>query len=95
MKIYISKIGLKLKTFRCFTYSEDPHFLDANQWKKLIKKYLPQLKEFVFHYHEIVESPEYLGERNQFLSSFWIERQWQLEIQMKDNFIIYQIFRYE
>jgi hypothetical protein len=98
-EIYIIKIGLKLKTFRCFTLSEDLRFLDAIQWEELIKKYLPQLKEFVFQYREYADdeyqSPEYLGEPNQFLSPFWIERQWEFQVQFERNYIIYAIYPYE
>jgi hypothetical protein len=98
-EIYISKIGLKLKTFRCFTLSEDLYFLDAIRWEELIKKYLPQLKEFVFQYREYADneyqSPEYIGKQNQFISSFWIERQWEFQVQFDRNYIIYAIYPYE
>jgi hypothetical protein len=98
-EIFITKIGFKLKAFRCFTLSEDLHFLDAIQWEELIKKYLPQLKEFTFQYREYADdeyqSPEYLGEPNQFISSFWIERQWEYQVEFERNYIIYAIYRYE
>lgn len=76
-EMFITKIDSKLKMLSFITYSEDIDYLDANRWEKLIMKYFPQLKEFYFQYDESLDfenkSTIYLGQPNEFASSFWIE----------------------
>jgi hypothetical protein len=98
-EIFISQFNAKLKDLTCITLSEDVLYFDATRWEEIIRKYLPDLKRFYFLYYEHIDSeyqPEtYLGEPDQFLSSFWIERQWGYEIIIEHQSIMYLISTYE
>ncbi|CAF1303628.1 unnamed protein product [Rotaria sordida] len=77
-EIFIRKICSKLKILRVNIQSRDITFLNAYRWEKLILQFLPQLEEFYLRYYERVGSvykyPIYNEGSNQFISSFWIER---------------------
>ncbi len=98
-QIFISQIQWKLKFLYITTESRDVAYFDANRWEELILKYLPHLKVFHLQYDEFTceenESPLYLGEPNQFTSSFWIERQWLFEAEIDYDRIIYSVCPYK
>ncbi|CAF4258220.1 unnamed protein product [Rotaria sp. Silwood2] len=78
-EIFIRKVCSKLKILRVNTRSPDIAFLNAYRWEKLILQSLPQLEEFHLRYYErggsVYKYSIYNGGPNQFISSFWIERQ--------------------
>ncbi len=94
-EIFMSKIYSKLKVLSVFSSSNDITYLNANRWETLICNYLPQLEKFYFKYYlrfdDHDNTPEYLGERNQFNSSFWIKRQWILDAKIDFPNIVYSI----
>jgi hypothetical protein len=98
-EIFMSKIHSKLKILSFTTDCEDLDYLDANRWEKFILKYLPQLQEFYLRYYASFgcdsEDRIYRGKPNQFISSFWIERQWILEVKDEPEEIIYSIRPYK
>jgi len=98
-EIFINKLYAKLKFLYVKTDSQDITYLVANRWEHLILQYLPQLERFCLQYHEYIDDdfifPTYLGEVNQFTSSFWIERQWLLEVEIDFEYIIYSIQSYK
>ncbi|CAF1443219.1 unnamed protein product [Rotaria sordida] len=97
-EIFIRKICSKLKILRVNIQSRDITFLNAYRWEKLILQFLPQLEEFYLRYYERVGSvykyPIYNEGSNQFISSFWIERQWIFEAEINSESIIYLIRPY-
>ncbi|CAF4973866.1 unnamed protein product, partial [Rotaria sp. Silwood1] len=97
-EIFIRKICSTLKILHINIYSQDIAFLDAYQWEKLILKSLPQLEKFYLRYYEradrVYKYPIYNGEPNQFISSFWIERQWVFEAEINSESIIYLVHPY-
>ncbi len=99
LEIFLSKFPLKLKIFSLTTLTEDMNYLNANQWKYFILKYLPNLKKFYLHYsvyYDRNDQPQsYNYEKDQFISSFWIEQKWIYEIKIGFDQIIYSICPYE
>ncbi|CAF4431248.1 unnamed protein product, partial [Rotaria magnacalcarata] len=73
-------------------------YLDANRWEELILTKLPQLAKFDFRYSayfaDDYDTPSYFGQPNQFISPFWLERRWILEIEVEFENVIYVIRPY-
>jgi hypothetical protein len=78
---------------------EDTTYLDANRWERFILENLPQLEKFYLkynaHFEDNYETPIYFGERDQFISSFWLERQWILEVEIEFDNLVYSIHPYK
>jgi len=100
-EIFISKLDAKLKVFTFATLSEDILYFDAVRWEEIILKYLPyvQVKQFCVLYNEYINydyaSPTHLGELDQFISPFWIERQLGYEVKTERECITYTICAYK
>ncbi|CAF1363935.1 unnamed protein product [Rotaria sordida] len=96
---FISKLNSKIKILSLTTLVEDITYLDANRWEKFILTKLPQLEKFYFKYsayfEENYETPMYFGQCDQFISSFWLQRQWILETEIEFENIIYSISPYK
>ena len=93
---FIKNIYCKLKFLYFNVTCNDLTCFDANQWEKLIQIYLPELKIFYLTYDEPVEYQNKIinnsQQINQFFSSFWIERQTILDIEIDKKHIKY-VFR--
>jgi hypothetical protein len=67
-------------------YHTGSDYLDANDWKQLIKQRLPYLRTFDYEYHEEFLTDyedDYFHTRiNRFTSQFWIKHQWFFEFGM-------------
>ncbi|CAF4174433.1 unnamed protein product [Rotaria sordida] len=98
-EIFINKLNSKLKILSLTTIVEDIAYLDANRWEKFILTKLPQLEKFYFkyttHFEENMQPSMYFGKRDQFISLFWIERQWILETEIEFDNLIYSIRPYK
>ncbi|CAF1529473.1 unnamed protein product, partial [Rotaria sp. Silwood1] len=98
-EIFISKLNSKIKILSLTTIFEDIAYLDANRWENFILTKLPQLEKFYFKYSayfaEDYQTPMYSGQRDQFISSFWLQRGWILDIEVEDENIIYSIRPYQ
>jgi len=75
------------------------NYLNDDRWEKFILKYLSQLEKFYLQYTflpKLNSSKKHIGKSNLFNSSFWIQRQWIFEIEIRFNSIIYSIhpFKY-
>lgn len=81
----IKKVSAQLRLLRYHPLS-DLNYLDAYRWERLISQHMPYLHTFQFTYHHAVfdlsENPSYRAFVNQFVSKFWIERRWLLNIQL-------------
>ncbi|CAF3010619.1 unnamed protein product [Rotaria sp. Silwood2] len=77
---------------------DDTNYLDADLWEQLISRYIPQLEKFYLQYNWIFdhdyEYPENPATEDQFISSFWIERQWTFESKVKNMSIEYFVCPY-
>jgi hypothetical protein len=98
-EIFIRQIRPKLKILRLDITLDDGIYLDARRWEQLILHHLPELEKFYFKYFDSVikhlQSRRYPKLANQFLSSFWIERQRILEAETDDETIVYSIRAYK
>ncbi|CAF4217004.1 unnamed protein product [Rotaria sp. Silwood2] len=98
-QIFINNLNSKIKFLSLTTVVEDINYLDANRWENFILTKLPQLEKFYFKYsaylEENYETPIYLGYRDQFISSFWLQRRWILDIEFEFENIIYSIRPYQ
>ncbi|CAF1351916.1 unnamed protein product [Rotaria sordida] len=98
-EIFISKLNSKIKILSLTTIFEDIAYLDANRWENFILTKLPQLEKFHFKYSvylaEDYQTPIYVGQRDQFVSSFWLQRGWILGIEIEIENIIYSIRPYQ
>ena len=79
LEILIQHMACPLETFKigsCY----DQTYYDADRWKQLIVKHLPQLRDLEFHYATtLTDGTVTLPDTHsfdQFHSSFWIKRQW-------------------
>ncbi|CAF1157609.1 unnamed protein product [Adineta steineri] len=96
LKLFMKKILIpKLEFLRVNVEYNDIVCFNANHWEELICKNFPHLKKFYLKYPEdyhrecvILKNSTQL---KQFFSSFWIERQWLLNIEINDSSIIYAI----
>ena len=95
---------LRIKEHKSKDYSE------ADDWEKLITRYIPYLRSFNYEYHEYDpfdnDNISFFMEINQFTSPFWIQHQWffQFTIHMNDKhvsgsiqpyrYIYYRLFDY-
>ena len=98
-EIFIKKLNSKLNFLSFTTIVEDTDYLDANRWEEFVLKNLPQLKKFYLKYSARFEENYpitiYLGKRDQFNSSFWIERQWILGTEIELDSVVYLIHPYK
>ncbi len=94
---FISQKYTKLKVLRLVC--DDRDCLDAHRWEELISQYLPELEALHLKcFHSIdddLQSPRYPERRNQFFSSFWIERQWILEAEADSEIIVCSVHPYK
>ena len=78
--------------------AQDITFLNAYRWKRLILNNFSQLEKFYLKYYDRMDNnnqyPIYSGEVNQFSSSFWIERNWIFDVEIKFMDIAYIIRPY-
>jgi hypothetical protein len=98
-EIFIKKLPSKLKVLSFASLSEDMTYLDANRWEKFILKYQPNLEKFYLKYSVFYDNkhrpPAYHGNKNEFISPFWIDRQWIYEAEIESYEIIYSIRPYK
>ncbi|CAF4243927.1 unnamed protein product [Rotaria sp. Silwood2] len=95
-EIIIRKIDVKLKVLRVKVQSQDITFLVAHRWEKLILESLPHLEEFYLQYIENFNREyHYPGVPDQFISSFWIKRQWTFEVEIDHESINYFVRPYK
>ncbi|CAF4195506.1 unnamed protein product, partial [Rotaria magnacalcarata] len=92
---FIKNILWKLKVLYINFEYEDIKCFDANRWEELFRQYLPQLKNIYLTYYERINYEHKIlknaGQLNQFFSSFWIERQTMVKIEIHDKYIKYVI----
>jgi len=98
-EILISKIDAKLKILRLYILFNNRVYLDAHRWEQLILQYLTGLEKFYLKYFDFIteyfETQRYSERKNEFFSSFWIERQWILEAETDVEVTIYSIRPYK
>ncbi|CAF5018528.1 unnamed protein product [Rotaria sp. Silwood1] len=91
--------NLSLKVLYYTTRSQDVTFLETNRWEQLFQRYFPRLEKFHFQYYRPLDfeyiSPIYPEDPNPFISSFWIERKWILEAEMRSFEVVYSIRPYK
>jgi len=92
-EIFIKNIYSKLKILYVTFLYQDITFLHAYRWEQLILRYLSQLEKFSLKYYEC-RYPLYTGGRNQFISSFWIERKLIFQVEINENNILYLVCPY-
>ncbi|CAF1186455.1 unnamed protein product [Rotaria sp. Silwood1] len=96
---FIKKVFFcKLKVLYLNIEYEDMTCFDAHRWEQLIRQYLPQLKKFYLTYYEPIQYEYKIinnsGQLNQFFSSFWIEQQSIMEIEIHNKHTKYVIRPY-
>ncbi|CAF0933211.1 unnamed protein product [Adineta steineri] len=92
---FLSQISCKLTNLCLTTEIEDMKYLDANHWENFLLENYSQLKIFqlkCYAKHNHILDPVKI---NQFLTSFWIERRWVLEINVSPVHFLYSITPYK
>jgi hypothetical protein len=101
-EIFIKQIGSQLQVLRVTT-SKNVEYLNGHRWEQLIVQSMPHLRIFDFKY-EINFGASECGTDDvrivEFISTFWIERQWICEFNIQiddweDKFIIFSIHPYK
>ena len=94
-EMFIRHLQPPLKVLYFINRSPDINYLDAHRWERFLRQYFPRLEKFSLRCYEFVNKNERLSkfpfQPNQFLSSFWIERKWLMEIEMEDDEILYSV----
>ncbi|CAF1152145.1 unnamed protein product [Adineta steineri] len=75
MKLFLSKISLRLKILRIKTFDNDDYF-HAEQWEDLIVCHMPFLCIFDLQYSVSIDKDTRQLLIDRFSSKFWIEKQW-------------------
>jgi hypothetical protein len=97
-EIFIEKMNSKLKILNVVSSNRDITYLDANRWQELIEQNIPQLEKFSLRYRESgygEDYPIYDGELNQFISTFWIQRNLIFDIEIYEYNIYYYVRSYK
>jgi hypothetical protein len=85
LEIFLRHISSQLQVLRV-NVSADMTYLDANRWERLITNHLPYLRKFEFHYWKSDSYAHlfllYGIPIDHFLSPFYIERRWLLQIEI-------------
>ncbi|UJR17010.1 hypothetical protein I4U23_003908 [Adineta vaga] len=91
--IFLRKLPSTLKSLNFYVCEPDLKYLDFCMWKELIQENLPQLEEFYFHYNLTItddDDEEFIFSDcicNQFISPFWINRRWFVEVMIRHGTI--------
>jgi hypothetical protein len=99
LEIFFNKLNSKLQVLSLGCISDNIDYLDANRWENFILNNFPQLEKFYFIYNAFFGdddiTPMYFGIRDQFISSFWLQRQWILETEIEFDTVRYSIHPYK
>ena len=94
-EMFIRHLQPQLKVLYFLNRSQDINYLDAHRWEQFLCQYFPRLEKFSLRYYEPVQKnqrfPTFPFQPNQFLSSFWIERKWLMEIEMEDEEVLFSV----
>ncbi|CAF3997744.1 unnamed protein product [Adineta steineri] len=97
-EIFLSKLPSTLKSFNLYFGEKDLQYLDFDVWEELILQNFPQLEKFHFEFSPYTcDEDEFIFDGcvcDQFLSSFWINRQWFVEIVIEPEIISLSIKPY-
>jgi len=99
----IQRLSPKLRQLSIYTISEDQTYLDAEKLEELILKYFLRLKSFSLKYKNYNYWPEgpdpaevaFPYKVNQFVSPFWLDRRWIVDIELNSSFICFDIHPYK
>jgi hypothetical protein len=91
----ISRIDAKLKILRLDIMSDDRAYVNAHRWEQLILHYFSGLEKFYLKYFDFLYNDLQSRTVNQFVSSFWLERQWIFEAETESELTIYSIRPYK
>ncbi|CAF1520457.1 unnamed protein product, partial [Adineta steineri] len=98
-EILIKKFEINLKILSLDIKDEDMSYLNAKRWECFLQENLSQLEKFYFkktvHFSEDYQTPMYLGEQNEFSSTFWLERKWIFKVENDFEHLIYSIQPYK
>jgi hypothetical protein len=100
-EMFIRQVRPKLKVLNFITLHAKMSNFDAYRWEQLIIQELPQLKKFSLKYYEFIDDEKdyelqsNFGGSNSFVSSFWLERRWIFDVEIKCNRIIYSVDPYK
>ena len=100
LEILLEKFGGQMQVLRLIHRKNEQVYLDAYRWERLIIESMPNLKRFSLKYYEQLNDRCTLTSTHRSLdrysSSFWIDRQWCIELELRTSSLIYSIqpFRY-
>ncbi|CAF0723095.1 unnamed protein product [Adineta steineri] len=98
-EVFIKKLKVNLKILSLDIRHDDISYLNAKRWECILQENLSQLEKFYFkkmvHFIENYQTPMYLGEQNEFNSTFWIERRWIFKVENDFEDLIYSIQPYK
>ncbi|CAF1225563.1 unnamed protein product [Adineta steineri] len=90
-EIFLSKLASTLKSFNLVYTEKELEYLDFDIWEELILQNFPQLEKFYFDFNAYIsDEDEFIFDGcicDQFISSFWINRQWFVEIVIEPDII--------
>ncbi|CAF4372051.1 unnamed protein product, partial [Adineta steineri] len=92
---FLCQISCKLTNLCLTTEIEDMKYLDANHWENFLLENYSQLKTFQLKFYAKQNHILDPVKINQFLTSFWIERRWVLEINVSPVHFLYLITPYK
>ncbi|CAF1077461.1 unnamed protein product [Adineta steineri] len=91
----LSKLPLQLKILSVIVFDKDKSYLDANRWKELIRKNMPNLERFILSWHENMDKSFQITDYHKTIPNyflpFWMEKEWIFRIVVRDDKIDYAI----
>lgn len=89
----------RLERLKILVQYSDTNFLDSHRWEQFIVDNMPQLRRFTFGYVDFIDDDFQVTSShsliNGFKSSFWIDREWILSLEIEDDALIYKIQPYK
>ncbi|CAF0988563.1 unnamed protein product [Adineta steineri] len=91
---FIKDIGSQIKIFWIHGYLPDDDDIEPDQWRILIEKDLPQLEKILLRSSVTTDVRKINSVIDQLNSSFWIDHQWNIRLEIEPDESSYFISSY-
>ncbi|CAF1682979.1 unnamed protein product, partial [Adineta ricciae] len=96
---FMKKFASNLTNLSLNIQHEDMSYLNAKRWENFLRANLPQLDKFYLkktvYFADDYPTPMYLGEQNEFSSTYWLEKRWIFKVENDFENLIYSIKPYK
>ncbi|CAF1494211.1 unnamed protein product [Adineta ricciae] len=94
-RTFLAKLPSQLKALTIKIVNDNKSYLDAYAWEQLIRENMPNLQKFTCHWTEFLSSTFQITDCHRtisnYLSPFWINKQWHFRITISCDEVAYSI----